>query len=238
MMGQTAPSDAMQYYPLFLSLRGHPVVVIGGGAVAERKIAALLKASAAVTVISPTMTPRLARWEAEERIIALHRPYRSGDLARALLAFAATDHPSVNEAVAREAERKRIPLNRADRDQSASDGFIVPAIFSKGGMTIAVSSGGKSPVLAKQIRDYLKDRLIVEDRFWVDLLFRIKRALIKKKLPLKRRKTILNRLADSEAPTLYRRGRIRAAHDLILKLSGLRQADLALPPAPKQKGTR
>jgi precorrin-2 dehydrogenase/sirohydrochlorin ferrochelatase len=145
----------MNYYPLFLNLKGRPVVVIGGGPVAERKTALLLKAGAAITIVSPSLTPRLARWEVEKRITALRRPYRRGDLGRAVLVFAATDHPSVNEAVAREAKRKRIPFNLADR--SNSDGFIVPAVFSKGGMTIAVSSGGKNPALAKQVRDYLKE---------------------------------------------------------------------------------
>ncbi|MDC4224393.1 MAG: bifunctional precorrin-2 dehydrogenase/sirohydrochlorin ferrochelatase [Candidatus Manganitrophus sp.] len=121
----------MNYYPLFLNLKGHPVVVIGGGAVAERKTASLLRTGAAITVISPSLTPRLARWEAEKRIIVHHRPYRRGDLSGAALAFAATDQSSVNEAVAREGRRKRIPFNLADR--SDSDGFIVPAVFSKGG---------------------------------------------------------------------------------------------------------
>lgn len=235
----------MHYYPLFLNLKGRPVAVIGGGAVAERKIATLLKAGAAVTVISPTLTSRLVRWEAEKRIIALRRSYRRGDLGRAALVFAATDHSVVNEAVAREAKRKRIPFNLADR--GASDGFIVPAVFSSGGMTIAVSSGGKSPALAKQIRNYLKDRLNAEERYWVELLSQIKRTLIKKKISLKRRREILNRLAVSDLPTLYRRRRIREANDLLFKLSGLRQADLILPPetnglengaAARQKGVR
>jgi|GEM_PF-603074 len=233
----------MRYYPLFLNLKGRPVVVVGGGAVAERKIATLLKAGAAVTVISPKLTPRLSRWKAGARIIALRRFYRRGDLAGACLAFAATDEPGVNAAVAREAEQKRIPFNRADQ---ADDGFIVPAFFSKGGMIIAVSSGGKSPVLAKQVRDYLKERWTEEDRHWLEILSRIKQVLMTKKLPSKRKKEILNRLAGSDAPTLYRRGRMRAANDLILKLSGLCAADLTLPSihrpkngaATRQKGLR
>ncbi len=217
----------MNYYPLFLNLAGRPVVVIGGGAVAERKTASLLRTGAAITVISPSLTPRLARWEAEKRIIVLRRPYRRGDLGRAVLAFAATDHPSVNEAVAREGRQKRIPFNLADRTDS--DGFIVPAVYSRGGMTLAVSSGGKSPALAKQIRDYIKDRLRSEEHHWVELLAKIKRALIRKKVPPLKRREILHRLAESDGSALYRKGEIQAAHTLILKLSGLRRADLSLP---------
>lgn len=217
----------MNYYPLFLNLKGRPVVVIGGGAVAERKTSSLLRTGAAITVISPSLTPRLARWEAEKRIIVHHRPYRRGDLGGAALAFAATDQPSVNEAVAREGRRKRIPFNLADR--SDSDGFIVPAVFSKGGMTIAVSSGGKSPALAKRIRDYVKDNLHSEEQRWVELLAQIKRILISKKVSPPKRRAILNRLAESDGAALYRKGEIQAANTLLLKLSGLRRTDLSLP---------
>lgn len=217
----------MNYYPLFLNLKGRPVVVIGGGTVAERKTASLLKTGAAITVITPSLTPRLARWEAEKRIIVHHRPYRRGDLDRAALAFAATDQPSVNEAVAREGRRKRIPFNLADR--SDSDGFIVPAVFSKGGMTIAVSSGGKSPALAKRIRDYVKDHLHSEAQRWVELLAQIKRTLIRKKVPPSKRRAILNHLVASDGASLYLKGEFQAANTLILKLTGLRRADLSLP---------
>jgi siroheme synthase-like protein len=233
----------MNYYPLFLNLKGRPVVVIGGGAVAERKTASLLRTGAAITIISPSLTPRLARWEAEKRIIVHHRPYRRGDLGSAALAFAATDQPSVNEAVAREGRRKQIPFNLADR--SDSDGFIVPAVFSKGGMTIAVSSGGKSPALAKRIRDYVKDNLHSEEQRWVELLAQIKRILISKKVSPPKRREILNRLAESDGAILYRKGEIQAANTLLLKLSGLRRTDLSLPAvtslengATKGKGIR
>lgn len=219
----------MDYYPLFLNLKGRPVVVIGGGAVAERKVSTLLQAGAAVTVISPKLTPRLTRWGAEQRLTVYRRAYRKGDLNRALLAFAATEKPVVNEKVAREAERKRLLFNRAD--QSGSEGFIVPALFSKGGMTIAVSSGGKSPAAAKQIRDCLEDCLTAESRQWVEVLSQIKRRLIQKKVPFKTRREILSRLAESELPTFYQRRQTRAAHELIFKLSGLRPADLSPAPA-------
>jgi len=228
-MSNQRPSETMHYYPLFLNLKERRVVVIGGGAVAERKVTTLLKASAAVTVISPTLTPRLARWKTEAKIIGIDRPYRRGDLGGAVLVFAATDHPSVNEAVVREARRKRIPFNLADRAES--DGFIVPAVLSMGGVTIAVSSGGKSPALAKQIRDYLKERLTSEEERWVALLSQIKRTLIKKKVPPQRRRAILNSLVESNISTLYGRGEIQAAQALIFKLSGLRRAELTLPAA-------
>lgn len=144
----------MRYYPIFLNLRGCPVVMIGGGAVAERKVNTLLKAGAEVTVISPSLTRRLAAWSVRGKIKEVRRPYRRGDLGRAVLAFTATDNREVNQAVAREAGKKKIFINVAD--QSSSEGFIVPALFTKKELTVAVSTGGKNPGMAKKIRDQLK----------------------------------------------------------------------------------
>ncbi len=144
----------MRYYPIFLNLKGCPVVMIGGGAVAERKVKTLLNAGAEVTVISPSLTRRLISWSASGKIKEVRRPYKIGDLGRAMLAFTATDNREVNQAVAREAGKKRIFINVAD--QSSSEGFIVPALFTKSALTVAVSTGGKNPSRAKEIRDRLK----------------------------------------------------------------------------------
>jgi precorrin-2 dehydrogenase/sirohydrochlorin ferrochelatase len=147
----------MRYYPIFVNLKGRPVVVVGGGPVAERKVTHLLKAGAEVTVISPSLTPRLAAWSGLKRIKGIRRAYRRGDLRRAVLAFTATDSSEINLAVAREAGKNNIFINVAD--QSTSDGFIVPALFTKRNLTIAVSTSGKSPALAKKVRDHLKSAL-------------------------------------------------------------------------------
>ncbi|MFQ5781369.1 MAG: bifunctional precorrin-2 dehydrogenase/sirohydrochlorin ferrochelatase [Nitrospiria bacterium] len=144
----------MRYYPIFLDLKGRRVVVVGGGNVAQRKAAALLKAGAHVTVISPNITRRLAAWISRKKITHIRRPYRDGDLDRAAIAFTATDNGEVNQAVAREADQKKIWINVAD--QSVPGDFIVPALFTRRGLMVAVSTGGKDPGLAKKIRDELR----------------------------------------------------------------------------------
>ncbi len=128
--------------------------MVGGGPVAERKVTTLLKAGAEVTVISPSLTPQLTRWSMREKIKKIHRSYQNGDLGQAVLAFTATDSSEVNRAVAREAKKKKIFINVAD--QSTSEGFIVPALLTKRDIAIAVSTGGKSPAMAKKIRDHLE----------------------------------------------------------------------------------
>ena len=118
-------------YPVALDLTGRRAVVIGGGAVALRRAAALVEAGAVVSVVAPAVLPELAALD----VIVHARPYRPGDLAGAWLAHAATDDPAVNAAVAAEAEQGRIWCVRAD----------------DGDVTVAVTAGG-DPRRSQQLR--------------------------------------------------------------------------------------
>jgi len=146
-------SEMRPLYPMMLDLAGRAVVVVGGGAVAERKIRGLLAARAAVTVVSPAVTRTIARWAAGARIVLRRRPARAGDLDGALLVFAATDDPTVNRRMAAAALRRGALCNRAD-DPTAC-GFLVPAVLRRGDLLVAVSTGGGSPALAKRLRERL-----------------------------------------------------------------------------------
>ncbi len=139
----------MQYYPAYLELRGHPCVVIGGGPIAERKVTTLLDAGARVTVVSPAVTAALAALADTHEIVHHARPYRPGDLAGAWLAYAATGDETVHAAIATEAAEARVFLNVVDRPRLCS--FIVPAIVRRDPVTIAISTGGASPALAKRL---------------------------------------------------------------------------------------
>jgi hypothetical protein len=96
------------YYPVFLDLTDGSVLVVGGGPVAEGKVEGLLAAGATVTVVSPTVTPRLAGWVAAGRIEHLARAYQPGDLAGRRLALVATGDPAVSGAVAAEGRERGI----------------------------------------------------------------------------------------------------------------------------------
>jgi precorrin-2 dehydrogenase/sirohydrochlorin ferrochelatase len=141
-------------YPLFLDLTGQPVVVIGAGKVAARKIRSLLAAGARVTVISPRASrlPKSVRW--------LRRRYRRGDLAGARLVVAATDDQHVNELVCAEAKRRRQLINCVA--PPAAGNFIVPAVARRGSLAIAISTDGLSPSLAKRLRRDL-ERILRSD---------------------------------------------------------------------------
>ncbi len=144
----------MGYYPVSLDMTGRSTVVIGGGAVAERKVQGLLDAGAAVTVVSPGLTEQLARWAKKGRFDHVARSYMPGDLAGYELAFAATDDAGVNAAVFQEGKRLGLWVNAAD-DPAHCD-FILPSVLRRGELTIAVSTGGKSPALSRAIREELE----------------------------------------------------------------------------------
>lgn len=144
----------MSHFPIFLQLAGRRCLVIGGGAVAERKIAGLLEAGAAVTVISPDISETIARWAREGSVHVVARRYRPGDLAGYELAFAATDDAEVNAAAYSEGRQSHIWVNAAD-DPAHCD-FILPSVLRRGDLTVAVSSGGRSPALARTIREELE----------------------------------------------------------------------------------
>ncbi len=149
--------QGITYYPVFLNVDGKKCVVVGGGQVALRKVRVLLEHGADVEVISPDLCPELAKLAGSGEIRALTRKYRAGDLKNAFVAIAATDNGDINQRVVVEARRRAILVNVVD-DAENSD-FIVPSYLRRGELTIAVSTGGKSPALARKIRSRLEKEL-------------------------------------------------------------------------------
>jgi uroporphyrin-III C-methyltransferase/precorrin-2 dehydrogenase/sirohydrochlorin ferrochelatase len=144
----------MDFFPVFLNIKNQPCLVIGGGAVAERKIGLLRQAGAKVTVVSPELSPVLAadvKQGCITHICATFSPEQLGDV---VLVIAATDDHAVNEAVSATAKARRIPVNVVDNPSLCS--FIMPSIIDRSPMLVAVSSGGASPVLARQLRARLE----------------------------------------------------------------------------------
>src|SRR5207244_5318550 len=101
----------MGFYPIVLELEGRPCLVVGGGAVAERKVESLLEAGARITVVSPTATPRLQQWNADGRIALRLRPFAETDVTGQLLVIAATDHSETQREARTAGARHRVPVN-------------------------------------------------------------------------------------------------------------------------------
>ncbi len=140
-------------YPVALSMRGRRALVVGGGAVAERKVRGLLAAGAEVVVVAPRLTPPLAALAEVGAVEWRDRAYANGDLAGAFLAFAATGDDAVNAAVVDAARAAAILVN--DGSNAGRGDFATPAVHRAGPLTVAVDSAGLSPSFTKRIRDEL-----------------------------------------------------------------------------------
>jgi precorrin-2 dehydrogenase/sirohydrochlorin ferrochelatase len=154
-----SPASPRAYYPIFLDLDGRSCLVVGGGPIAQRKVEGLLAAGADVTVVSPVVTERLRALIRSGRCRHLARRYRARDLTGRAIALVATADSRVTARVHRDALRAGVLVNAAD-DPERCD-FILPAILRRGRLTVAVSTGGASPALARAVRDEL-ERLLPE----------------------------------------------------------------------------
>lgn len=181
-------------YPIVLtSLHTARCVVVGGGAVAERKLNDLLAGGARPTVISPTVTPALAAWRHEGRISHIARPFEEQDLDGAFLVVAATDDAAVNALVAAASHARGCLINAAD-DPSAGN-FHTVATVRRGDLLLTVSTGGSSPVLAAHIRRELEERY-GEAYARLTALFRLLRTGAARRLAADKRRVLWQRLVS------------------------------------------
>lgn len=148
------PQGTQKYYPVFLNMQGQLCVVIGGGEIAERKVQALLEAGSVVTLIAPECTDGLVAMTSDSSVTWHQRTYESGDLEGAFIAIAATDDRAVNEAVTKEATERNTPLNVVDVTDLCT--FIAPSVIRRGPVTLAISTGGMGPALARKLRQELE----------------------------------------------------------------------------------
>ncbi len=141
----------MRYLPVFVDLAGRRCLVVGGGEVAVRKLEALLSAGACVTVVAPEVAPEIERLASAGAAVRIERRgYRTEDLTGIALAFAATGDASLQQRVAGDATAAGVWLNAVDEPERCS--FVMPAIVERGAITVAVSTGGSSPALARVLR--------------------------------------------------------------------------------------
>jgi siroheme synthase-like protein len=150
----------MAYYPVMLEIEGKKCLVVGGGNIALRKIQGLLECGAQVTVIAPRINEKILKLREDGRISTFERNYMTGDLEGFFMTVAASGDGEVNRKVAFEASERGIPVNVVDDRELSS--FIVPSVIRRGDLTVTVSTGGKSPLLAKMLRKKLEKILTDE----------------------------------------------------------------------------
>jgi precorrin-2 dehydrogenase/sirohydrochlorin ferrochelatase len=163
-------------YLVNLALEGRAAVVIGGGEVAARKVQDLLAAKANVTVIAPGLCGQIVALAGEKRIVAHGRPYRTGDLAGAFVAIAATDDEDLNARISGDAAAINVPVNVVDRPALCT--FTVPATVRRGDLTLAISTEGRCPALAGILREELEQRYGPEYSELVSLFGELRKKMI------------------------------------------------------------
>lgn len=180
----------MPLFPMCMKLEGRRALVVGAGRVGETKIRSLLQARARVRVVAPRATPRVRAWARARKIEWAARPFRAGDLRGAFLAVVATGSEQVNDQVARLARRLRVPVNVVD-DPKRCD-FYYPAVIRRGPLLVAISTEGRSPALARRLRQHLQKSLTPELGRAVERLGRERDRLISQSVrPSQRRRALL-----------------------------------------------
>ena len=208
----------MAYHPIFLNIDGKPCVVIGGGVVAERKIFSLLDGGAKVTVITPEVTPGIDELFRSRRITLYRRLYEDGDLKGHLIAYSATNRRGVNRAVQGEARREGVLLNVVD-DPGLCD-FITPALVQRGALLLAVSTSGKSPAMARRVREQLEALFGEEYAPFLELIGAIRMKLLKKRGDSVIFNRMYERLIDSPLLEWLREGKVKEINAFLDNLLG------------------
>ena len=145
------------YYPIFLKVKGERCVVVGGGDVAERKVRTLLGCGALPVVVSPSLSNGLRSLADQGMVKVVEMEYEAGVLEGSRLVIAATDDTAVNARVVAEAGERGILVNVVDSAELSN--FILPSLVQRGDLTVAISTAGRSPALARKLRTVLEHGL-------------------------------------------------------------------------------
>lgn len=195
------------YYPVNLDLKGKKCIVVGGGKVAERKVRSLLACGALVLVVSLQLTKRLKSLVNQGRITHWRGHYHPRTLSKdAFLVIAATDKSDINLKVSRDAISLNKLVNAVDSPQSCN--FFVPAVLRQGPLTISISTSGRSPALARKIKQELKDLYGREYAKFLTIMGNLRPEIKAKYTSAAQRKLVWQRLVDSDILDLIKKNKI------------------------------
>ena len=208
-----------RYYPVYLDLGDRLAVVVGGGAVAARKVRTLVDYGARVLVIAPDVAEDLEPLIADGSVTLERRGYVRGDLEGAFLVVCATDSEEVNRAVYAEAEQRGCLVNVVDVPELCN--FIVPSIVRRGQLQLAISTGGAAPTVAKRLRRHVEEHVGEEWGPYIELLGEV-RTLVMERIPGGEsvRKPIFEAVGASDLLDRIRAGRTPSAEDVYAEFVG------------------
>jgi len=181
-------------FPMFVKLAARRCLVVGAGPLAESKIESLLRTGAEVVVVAPEATPRVQALAAGNKLHWLRRAFADGDLAGAFLAVAATSSPEINRTVFHQCRRRGVLCNAVD-DPSHCD-FYYPAVVQRGGLQIAISTGGASPALAARLRQEMEEQFAPEYADWLHDVAEKRQQILAAQLAPDQKRAELERIAS------------------------------------------
>ena len=205
----------MALYPIALKLDGRHCVVIGGGGIAERKVAALLECDAKVTVVSPEATELLSEQAASGEIVWQRKCFEENDLDGAMLVIASTDKTEVNQAVYEACQARNIWVNVVDVPEFCD--FNVPATINRGDFQIAINTSGACPTFSGKIRRDLEERYGPEYGLYLELLRKYRLAVMEVVEDMQDRKVTINEFIDGPALALLAAGKTEQAEACLAK---------------------
>jgi precorrin-2 dehydrogenase/sirohydrochlorin ferrochelatase len=208
----------MRYYPVFLNVENRACLVVGAGEVGERKVKTLLDSGGSVAVVSPEVTPWLEEKIRHGEVELLGSHYRENQLQGQFLVIAATDDLDLNCRIARDAEQKNLLCNVVDYPQEGN--FILPALVQRGSLTVAISTSGKSPALARQLRQDLQQRFGPEYADFLDLMGAVRSRLLGESQDSGTNKERFDRLVDSSLLEHVRQRDLEAVNRLLESVLG------------------
>lgn len=207
------------FYPIFLNLNKQKCLVIGGGKVAERKVNSLLECGAQVKVVSPEITEKLKEMVKSGTIEHICRKFCSSDLDDVFLVISATSDEDLNNKIAQECRKRNILVNVVDDPEKCS--FIVPSVVRRGDLSIAISTSGKSPALAKKIRQELEAYFGPEYGEFLEIMGEIRKKILTEIPSQEERKKVFNKLIQSDILELLKRGNKQLVEERIAQCISL-----------------
>lgn len=202
-------------FPAFINLEGKNCLIIGGGKVAERKIANLFSYNTRIRVVSPDVTENIKKWGEEGLITLALREFAREDLDGIFMVFAATNDSNLNREIAKLCRERGILLNAVDDPLNCD--FYVPSVVRRDSLVIAVSTEGKSPLLARKIRQELENFIPEGYGWYVELLGEIREKVKQRVGDINAREAIFRQLVNEEILALLRAGEFEKVRERVEK---------------------
>ena len=204
------------YYPILMNLQGRVCLIVGGGNVAGRKAKTLAESGALVTIVAPKLGDETKALCDAGRANWINDVFKPEQMDNATLVIASTDDDKVNKAVYDEAVGRGLPVNVVDQPELCT--FIVPSIVRRGDLTIAISTSGKSPAVARDLRKRLEKEYGEEWGIYLELMGEARVMARDQINDQKKREAFFNKLAGSDLFERARLGEVDSARKMIQEM--------------------